>query len=130
MIDQTRNCEPSGILQGGAMEPSIVLIRKGACIPFEIRKTLVAINNSFVVMGEFPAGYSEYLALEAREALASNGQATPVSIETLQDAVERVLIANGHLGTAHAFSIYCDSHHRLRLDEGFALSNNPYRSKN
>lgn len=117
MSDETTGEEPRKIMSDGAQAPAFVLKRNGTRAAFELRKIGLAIRKAGAATGEFAAGKADDLSLEAREALSYGHHSGPVPIETIQDTIEQVLIANGHLETARAYIAYRDSHRRLRQDK-------------
>ena len=88
---------------------SITKIRKrdGRVVPFEKQKIVNAIFQAAKAVGgrDKVAELAEYQSLDDYEIL---------SVEEIQDLVEKVLVKNGHYKTAKAYILYRKQHEMLR----------------
>ncbi|MCB0752684.1 MAG: response regulator SirA, partial [Ignavibacteriae bacterium] len=95
-----------------------VIKRSGAIVPFTKIRIMNAIYRAAVSVGGRDKALAEQLADKVVELLE---QTFPVShtpnIEEIQDAVEKVLIENGHAKVAKEYIIYRDEQNKKRRDE-------------
>lgn len=99
----------------GSGQPSHVIKRDGAIVPFEPGKIAHAIARAGRAAGELSQAQAEQLASSAVvPRLAALADATP-HIEQIQDAVESALHDAGARATLRAYIVYRDQHRRLRL---------------
>ncbi|MGD2079294.1 MAG: ATP cone domain-containing protein, partial [Chloroflexota bacterium] len=96
-----------------------VVKRSGAIVPFNIDRISNAIYRAAVAVGGRDRQRAEWLADRVVEYLEATlpPDHTP-HIEEIQDAVEKVLIENGHAAVAKAYILYRDERLRRRRDEG------------
>jgi uridine kinase len=100
-----------------------VVKRSGANVPFNPDRITNAIYRAAVAVGGRDRERAEWLTdqvVELLEATIPEGQ-TP-HIEVIQDAVEKVLIENGHAKTAKAYILYREEKERRRREEGIQIS--------
>ena len=89
-----------------------VLKRNGQTIDFDLNKISVAIQKAFQSKQE--AYDPQVLAFVERE-LQGMGEAESISVETIQDIVERALMAHQHFAVAKAFILYRHQHQEARF---------------
>ncbi len=92
--------------------PLYVIKRDGKSVPFSPDKITTAIAKAAAVTAEFDSSSAEKLTEKVLESLQSES----VSIEQIQDSVEKELLKGGYLNTARAFIAYREQHARLRND--------------
>ncbi len=92
-----------------------VVKRSGAIVPFNQERISNAIYRAAVAVGGRDRKRAEYLAGQVVQYLEATLPAdyTP-HIEEIQDAVEKVLIENGHAAVAKAYILYRDERSRRR----------------
>ena len=83
-----------------------ILKRDGTVQPFDIEKITNAIFKAAVAVGGEDRGTAEKLSLEVVKNLEEQFGDHRPQVEDVQDAVEKVLIENGHAKTAKAFILY------------------------
>lgn len=95
-----------------------VIKRSGAIVPFNRDRIANAIYRAAVAVGGRDRARAEDLADQVIDYLAANLPAdhTP-HIEEIQDAVEKILIENGHAQVAKAYILYRDERNRRRREE-------------
>ncbi len=95
-----------------------VVKRSGAIVPFNRERIANAIYRAAVAVGGRDRGRAEDLADQVVEYLAQNLPAdhTP-QIEEIQDAVEKILIEQGHAQVAKAYILYRDERDRKRRED-------------
>ena len=102
---------------GNRALPESVRRRSGSIAPFDAARIHSAIARAGEATGEYGAERARQLAAEVVDTLArptlENGVA---DIERIQDVVEQILIAAGHIATARAYIAYREQHKRLRAD--------------
>ena len=81
-----------------------IVKRSGEVVAFDISKIVNAIYKAAAAVGGHDRPLSERLAAQVAARLAARS-GTP-DVEDVQDAVERVLIDNGHARTAKAYIVY------------------------
>ncbi|HEY60625.1 MAG TPA: response regulator SirA [Anaerolineae bacterium] len=92
-----------------------VIKRSGAKVPFTPGRITNAIYRSAVAVGGRDRSMAEQLTLQVVAYLEKNLPAGHVSsVEEIQDAVEKILIENGHAKVAKAFILYRDERARMR----------------
>jgi uridine kinase len=96
-----------------------VIKRSGAIVPFKKERIANAIYRAAVAVGGRDRERAEWLADQVIHHLE---QTLPVDhtphIEEIQDAVEKVLIENGHAKVAKAYILYRDEQAKRRMDRG------------
>lgn len=94
-----------------------VIKRSGAIVPFRQERIANAIYRAVVAVGGRDRQRAEWLAGQVVEYLETTLPAghTP-HIEEIQDAVEKVLIENGHAAVAKAYILYRDERRRSRQE--------------
>jgi ribonucleoside-triphosphate reductase len=103
--------------QGGSGQseaPATVVKRNGETVPFDQGRIESAIARAGAATGELGGAEAHLLARQVAIRLAR--RATPAHVEEIQDAVERILLDSGFLGTARAYIVYREQHKRLRSD--------------
>jgi len=95
-----------------------VVKRSGAIVPFNRERIANAIYRAAVAVGGRDRARAESLADQVVEYLANQlpPDHTP-HIEEIQDAVEKILIENGHAQVAKAYILYRDERNRKRREE-------------
>ncbi|MCB9497788.1 MAG: ribonucleoside triphosphate reductase [Fibrobacteria bacterium] len=97
--------------------PSLArLLRKrdGRLVPFEPRRIETALAKAGAATGEFDERIARRLAAKVLARLPDDLDATPPSVEEVQDLAEEVLLASPYRATAKAYILYRDQHARLR----------------
>ena len=95
-----------------------VVKRSGAIVPFNRDRIANAIYRAAVAVGGRDRGRAEKLADQVVDYLARTLPSghTP-QIEEVQDAVEKILIENGHAQVAKAYILYRDERNRQRRED-------------
>jgi uridine kinase len=95
-----------------------VVKRSGAIVPFNRDRIANAIYRAAVAVGGRDRERAEMLADQVVDYLAHTlpPDHTP-QIEEIQDAVEKILIENGHAQVAKAYILYRDERNRRRREE-------------
>ena len=96
-----------------------VIKRSGAVVPFNKDRIINAIYRAAVAVGGRDRERAEWLA---EQVVAYLEETTPPGhmphIEEIQDAVEKILIENGHATVAKAYILYRDERNRRRRVAG------------
>lgn len=90
-----------------------IIKRDGRMVPFELDKITQAIYKAAQALGGSDHDTAERLADQVVTYLESKGNQTP-TVEEIQDAVEHVLIEDGHARTAKEFILYRSTRTRVR----------------
>jgi ribonucleoside-triphosphate reductase len=88
--------------------------RDGRIVPFDIDKITAAILKSAQSVGGHDEKTARELAEKVVDYLKRDQKIALPSVEEVQDAVEKVLIENGHARTAKAYILYRDRRTRIR----------------
>ncbi len=122
MDDQHRNSE--GLLIQADLptnpphysEPTFQTIQKrdGRVVPFELDKITEAIFKAAQAVGGQDIQKSQELARAVVHYLSEEKHILLPTVEEVQDAVEKILIEDGHARTAKAFILYRDRRTRIR----------------
>ena len=99
-------------------EPTHVIKRTGAVVPFNPERITNAIYRAAVAVGGRDRATAEVLAGQVVEILgetASPGRFP--TVEEIQDVVEKVLIENGHARVAKAYILYREERARRRREK-------------
>ena len=88
--------------------------RDGRVVPFELDKITAAIFKAAQSVGGQDVHKSEALAQAVVQYLIEEKHILLPTVEEVQDAVEKILIENGHAKTAKAFILYRDRRTRIR----------------
>ncbi|MBE7522824.1 MAG: ribonucleoside triphosphate reductase [Burkholderiales bacterium] len=100
-----------------AASPQAIVKRDGRRVAFDASKIASAIERAGAATGQFRADEAARLTtLVVRAVTAHDAGGTP-GIETIQDAVERTLVAEGWFETARAYIVHRERHARLREDK-------------
>ncbi|MCB0744289.1 MAG: response regulator SirA, partial [Ignavibacteriae bacterium] len=95
-----------------------VIKRSGAIVPFTKIRIMNAIYRAAVSVGGRDKARAEQLADKVVELLEKTfPESHTPNIEEIQDAVEKVLIENGHAKVAKEYIIYRDEQNKKRRDE-------------
>jgi uridine kinase len=96
-----------------------VIKRSGSIVPFKKARIANAIYRAAVAVGGRDRERANWLADQVINHLADTlpEDHTP-HIEEIQDAVEKVLIENGHAKVAKAYILYRDEQAKSRMDRG------------
>ena len=95
---------------------STIKKRDGRIVPFDTKKVSEAIFLAAKAVGGEDSRQALELTLQVLEYLKNKFFGEPFTVEQVQDAVEKVLIENGHAKTAKAYILYRD--YRTRVREG------------
>ena len=98
------------------MEPSIkqIVKRDGRTMDFDVNKIAEAIYKAATALGGKDKDTAMYLARQVELYLAEIRHNDTPTVEQIQDAVEKVLIENGHARTAKEFILYRAERTRVR----------------
>jgi uridine kinase len=97
--------------------------RSGAIVPFNPDRIMNAIYRAVVAVGGRDRQRAEWLTSEVVKCLEETiGDGETPDIETIQDAVEKVLIENGHARVAKAYILYREERARSRREAGAKAS--------
>ena len=88
--------------------------RDGRTVPFDGSKISTAIFKAAEVLGGSDKEMADYLAKQVALYLTEKCRNTLPTVEEIQDAVEKVLIENGHARTAKEFILYRAERTRIR----------------
>jgi ribonucleoside-triphosphate reductase len=88
--------------------------RDGRIVPFDPEKITMAIFKAAQSVGGNDLETARQLAGEVIPYLVSEKKIILPSVEEVQDAVEKILIENGHARTAKAYILYRDRRTRIR----------------
>ncbi len=92
-----------------------VIKRNGAVVPFNPERITNAIYRAAVAMGGRDRQTAEALTRQVADYLEQSGTPDQIpTVEEIQDAVEKILIENGHARVAKAFILYRDERARSR----------------
>ncbi len=103
--------------------PKMIRKRSGFLVDFDKSKIVKAIFNSAQAVGGKDEVLADKLADEVVNIISQRYSDTP-SVEDVQDAVEEVLIKNGHYKTAKAYILYRAQHKRMRESKSTFLDVN------
>ncbi len=90
--------------------------RNGASLPFDSCKIMQAIAKAGQATGELGGREANDLAGAVTRVLAARYTGGVVSVEIIQDIVERQLVEAGYFTTARAYIVYREQHRKLRSD--------------
>jgi ribonucleoside-triphosphate reductase (formate) len=90
--------------------------RDGSCVQFDPAKIRSAISRAGAATGEFEDAAAGPLAEQVVKVLSRRAGRAGLTIESIQDVVEQVLITNDHFKTARAYIVYREQHRKLRRD--------------
>ena len=96
----------------GAIEK--IIKRDGREVDFDINKIAVAIYKAAEALGGHDKETADELAEQVVDYLVNECNNTKPSIEEIQDAVEKILIENGHARTAKEYILYRAERTRIR----------------
>ncbi len=113
MLDLSRKNKLDRSAQNGKGFQSIQK-RDGRIDPFDIEKIAAAIFKAAQAVGGDDPETANYLAEMVVDYLVREKQVALPSVEEVQDAVEKILIENGHAKTAKAYILYRDRRTRIR----------------
>ncbi|MBN2556950.1 MAG: hypothetical protein JXA97_13510 [Anaerolineales bacterium] len=104
-------------------EIKYVIKRSGARVPFNKTRISNAIYRAAVAVGGRDRDRAEWLADRVVECLEESIEPGHIPhIEEIQDAVEKVLIENGHAQVSKAYILYRDEQERMRQEAGIRAS--------
>ena len=89
-----------------------VIKRNGQVIDFDLRKIDVAIRKAFESEHE---AYDPQVVASVQRELEAHGTTESISVETIQDMVERALMEYKHFAVAKAFILYRHHHEEARF---------------
>ena len=91
-----------------------IVKRDGRTVDFDINKIVTAIYKAAEALGGRDEEMALYLAREVELYLAQTCNNDSPTVEEIQDAVEKILIENGHARTAKEFILYRAERTRVR----------------
>lgn len=91
-----------------------IIKRDGRCTEFHIDKIANAIYKAAEVLGGKDHDMALELARKVEQYILDNGLSDSPTVEQIQDAVEKVLIENGHARTAKEYILYRAERTRIR----------------
>src|SRR5574344_2168699 len=99
------------------VQPDLMLsIRKrdGRVEVFDPKKIIAAIRKAGEATGEFDTEEAKKLAIKVVTIIHTLRDSLDVTVESVQDIVEEVLLASPYRKTAKAYILYRDQHKRIR----------------
>lgn len=99
------------------VQPDLILRikkRDGREEAFDLKKIVQATKTAGEATGEFGAEEARKLTVRVMSIVQSLHDTMDLSVETIQDIVEEVLLASPYRKTAKAYIIYRDQHARMR----------------
>src|SRR3990172_7772268 len=100
-----------------------VVKRTGAVVPFNPDRITNAIYRAAVAVGGRDRQTAEALTEQVIRLLEGNCPPEQIpTVEEIQDAVEKILIENGHAQVAKAYILYRDERARARKERAFRAS--------
>lgn len=94
-----------------------IVKRSGATVPFNPERITNAIYRAAVAVGGRDRSIAEQLSQQVVQLLEAQIPADHIpTVEEVQDAVEKVLIENGHAKVAKAYILYRDERERFRRE--------------
>ena len=104
------------------MESYQVVKRDGSRVPFEIQKIIAAIRKAFEAMDKHQHdSVLELLALRVTADFDGKIKDGCISVEYIQDSVERVLSQAGYADVAKAYILYRRQREKLRQTQSTLL---------
>jgi ribonucleoside-triphosphate reductase len=94
--------------------PLCVRKRDGSLVGFDADKILTAISKAGSATGEFDTAKAEALSAQVLSYITSPPVQRVLSVEQLQDFVERTLMENRLFTTARAYIVYREAHRQIR----------------
>ncbi len=91
-----------------------IIKRDGRCTEFHIEKIANAIYKAAEVLGGKDHGMALELAKKVEHFILDEGFSENPTVEQIQDAVEKILIENGHARTAKEYILYRAERTRIR----------------
>lgn len=91
-----------------------IIKRDGRCTEFQVDKIANAIYKAAAVLGGKDHEMALHLAQKVEQYIIGNGFSDSPTVEQIQDAVEKVLIENGHARTAKEYILYRAERTRIR----------------
>ncbi len=91
-----------------------IIKRDGRKVPFDIDKISTAIFKAAKVLGGKDQEMADYLAKQVELYLTEKCHNETPTVEEIQDAVEKILIENGHARTAKEYILYRADRTRVR----------------
>lgn len=91
-----------------------VVKRNGARAPFKQEKITWAIYKAAVAVGGDDFAKAQALSNEVVAFVSAHTESDAADVETIQDAVEKILIEHGHAKTAKAFILYREKRRSAR----------------
>lgn len=91
-----------------------IIKRDGRRVPFDINKIAKAIFKAAQVLGGKDQEMADYLAKQVELYLTEMCHKETPTVEEIQDAVEKILIENGHARTAKEYILYRADRTRVR----------------
>ena len=88
--------------------------RDGRCVFFDLTKIANAIYRAAEASGGHDYQLATELALEVADYIEKNCPTQTPNVEYVQDAVEKILVENGHTRTAKAYILYRNERSRQR----------------
>ena len=90
--------------------------RDGSSVVFDPAKIRSAISRAGAAAGEFDDAAAGPLAEQVVKVLVRRSGGRALTIESIQDVVEQVLITADHFKTARGYIVYREQHRKLRRD--------------
>lgn len=100
------------------MKPKTIIKRDGRQVPFNQEKITNAIFKAAQAVGGDDCERAKFLS----DQVVALIQKDPISVEEVQDLVEKVLIENGHAKTAKAYILYRQQRTELRNFQNLMLN--------
>jgi len=111
-LNTLKNGESGGIIVMEGIKH--IVKRDGRTVDFDIEKISIAIYKAAQVLGGRDKEMALYLARQVELYLTEKCHNDTPTVEEIQDAVEKILIENGHARTSKEFIIYRAERTRVR----------------
>ena len=92
-----------------------IIKRNGSVVDFDLNKIVKAIEKAFISLGkEVQPDVLQWLAVKSVSEMEKSVKDDKVSVEEIQDAVEKVLSESGYFEVAKAYILYRKQHENIR----------------
>ena len=100
-----------------------IIKRDGSVVPFNVKKIQTAIQKAFASVGQNPRPeLINLLALCALGDAETKIQDDKLSVEAIQDSVEKTLAMTNHFDVAKAYILYRENHKNIRETQSTLLN--------
>ena len=92
-----------------------IIKRNGSIVDFDLNKIVTAISKAFVSLNkEVQPDVLQWLAVKAVSDVESKVQDNKLSVEDIQDSVEKILSESGYFEVSKAYILYRQQHKNIR----------------